>query len=1064
MIKVSVIIPVFNNEKSIGTTLDSLLNQTFDYFEGIIVNDGSTDGSLEIIKEYCDKDDRLSYIDMANGGVSSARNAGIEKAQGEFITFLDADDILPPKSLQWMNHTVNTEICDTVIGEYERVDGLTAYINKRSQNASEKRHILSADDPDLLHFWSVCTKWFDRNLIIKNNIRFEKITHLEDAVFFYNYLRYAKRLATCPHVIYTYIKPLPIFGRTSTQLVKTEMLTSSRSAFDRLLEITSCYGPSFRYELIYRYLFVVLGDYYRKLWMMDVESYQTARSIINELMSDIPKEYRQRIFDANKELFINEELIDKDQIIEHPDILILVKGVYERSIDDFLKCLYDQQFPCFKVLLDNRYDGYISQQWLDKENLSLAIDSDLFEEANSVDNRFLSFIDTNSFFDSRSLLRMNKVLNNNVELDYVCLSVVDQNNDGLQIFDDYYHSNKLFRNEIYERSFFDSDDTDIIYKHLKKPVMIDFTDLEELLEVVEDDQKIQYLKGGDDVQLDDGPINSEDIPNKPKPNKAKTYYYNLSIEEDSILIEALGKRPIGNSLYLLRELQKERYSDMTIYFSVKKDTKKLTKEIFKREGFNNITLVEAGSNKYKKALFSAKYLFNEVDFPNWWIKKPGQVYTNLWHGTPLKALGKKKKGDIHHDANGSRNFTMADYILIPNHYSHIHILEDCEVDKIAPGREILVGYPRTSILFDREKASEIRRDKRYKFGKKTIIAWMPTYRDEFSIEEIESFLLKMDKMLKRREIMLVNLHHKTDEQIDFSKYAHIQPFPKEYDTYETLCATDVLITDYSSVMFDYAVKNNRIILYTPDSDDYLRNRGMNIDLDDLPFDITKDAKETISLIRSAEKKDYTDFLLDFAPYDSINNARLLCETVISDETDNNWTRLINQRNIAFDFIISDDFGDEWANIQLQRLFNEGWPDNTYLSFTEEGVDTNRNNAYPLIMNVPIYATKGKKMNARSERYRLYNDINISRFILVDVSDTQKINAFAGCDEMAFLFINETTLSNIKDGDKKTIKAIKRFAKYANGIYVKDGTTKQLVEEMCGIQVTVSDLIDVIKQQ
>ena len=89
---ISIIIPVYNTSKYLHRCLDSILNQTFCDFELILINDGSTDNSLEILREYEAKDSRIVVIDKPNEGVSSARNQGIEIAQGEYIMFCDSDD------------------------------------------------------------------------------------------------------------------------------------------------------------------------------------------------------------------------------------------------------------------------------------------------------------------------------------------------------------------------------------------------------------------------------------------------------------------------------------------------------------------------------------------------------------------------------------------------------------------------------------------------------------------------------------------------------------------------------------------------------------------------------------------------------------------------------------------------------------------------------------------------------------------------------------------------------------------------------------------------------------
>ena len=106
----SVLIPLYNKEKYIKKTLDSILNQTFSNFEIIIINDGSTDKSCEIIESI--KDDRIRLIHKKNGGVSSARNRGIGEAKGEFIAFLDADDEWLPNKLekQYILHKKNPKL------------------------------------------------------------------------------------------------------------------------------------------------------------------------------------------------------------------------------------------------------------------------------------------------------------------------------------------------------------------------------------------------------------------------------------------------------------------------------------------------------------------------------------------------------------------------------------------------------------------------------------------------------------------------------------------------------------------------------------------------------------------------------------------------------------------------------------------------------------------------------------------------------------------------------------------------------------------------------------------
>ncbi len=118
---VSVIIPVYNAEKYIRKCLESLIDQTFQDFEGIIVNDGSTDDSRNIIVEYIKNfPEKFRVYDKENGGQSSARNLGLEKASGKYVTFLDADDYIKTDYLERLAGTAEKNNCDVVFsGQYK---------------------------------------------------------------------------------------------------------------------------------------------------------------------------------------------------------------------------------------------------------------------------------------------------------------------------------------------------------------------------------------------------------------------------------------------------------------------------------------------------------------------------------------------------------------------------------------------------------------------------------------------------------------------------------------------------------------------------------------------------------------------------------------------------------------------------------------------------------------------------------------------------------------------------------------------------------------------------------
>lgn len=127
--KISIIVPVYNTEKYIHACIDSILSQSITDFELLLINDGSTDWSGEICYEYAQKDSRIRVFHKKNGGVSSARNLGIEEAVGDYLHFVDADDIVLSGAYEYLN---------TVISEFSHPDIICFKSQKDSGKAVKK--------------------------------------------------------------------------------------------------------------------------------------------------------------------------------------------------------------------------------------------------------------------------------------------------------------------------------------------------------------------------------------------------------------------------------------------------------------------------------------------------------------------------------------------------------------------------------------------------------------------------------------------------------------------------------------------------------------------------------------------------------------------------------------------------------------------------------------------------------------------------------------------------------------------------------------------------------------
>lgn len=357
------------------------------------------------------------------------------------------------------------------------------------------------------------------------------------------------------------------------------------------------------------------------------------------------------------------------------------------------------------------------------------------------------------------------------------------------------------------------------------------------------------------------------------------------IKNDHIVLEAQhGEEISGNIFYIMQELASNpEYSSYTIYLAHTKAGKKKIQKIFDAYGITNIKLVKLYSLKYLMEMAVAKYFFNDTTFLPFFVKREGQIYLNTWHGTPLKTLGKEVKNDRHAIGNVQKNFVCADYLLYPNKYTMEHLIEDYMLANIAKGKCVLSGYPRNTIFFNKERAAQIRAA--VEPGDKKLYAYMPTWRgtvgnvDDDANLQIREYFNEIDSKLSDNEVLYVNLHPFAAEDIDFTGFTHIKKFPKNYETYDFLNCIDCLITDYSSVFYDFAVTGKKCVFFAYDEEEYFADRGVYAPFSALPFPNVKTVDDLLSEIRSPKNYDDTAFLQEYCAYDNADATKAILDLV-----------------------------------------------------------------------------------------------------------------------------------------------------------------------------------------
>lgn len=206
-VDISVIVPVYNAERFVDRCIESILSQNFNAFELILVDDGSIDRSGNICDEYAKKDSRIRVLHQSNAGVSVARNLGIKNAQGKYISFVDADDVLLPDALSnlWMPvlHYSNVNV---VCGQIRLRESILGPDPKVPEYTEDKDYIRSLPLWELLNF-SACARLVSKDLIETHGIYFsEGITCGEDPLWIFMLHKYVRSVAQCRITVYQYIE------------------------------------------------------------------------------------------------------------------------------------------------------------------------------------------------------------------------------------------------------------------------------------------------------------------------------------------------------------------------------------------------------------------------------------------------------------------------------------------------------------------------------------------------------------------------------------------------------------------------------------------------------------------------------------------------------------------------------------------------------------------------------------------------------------------------------------------------------------------------------------------
>lgn len=721
---ISVIVPVYMVEAYIRQCLDSLAAQTYQDIEFILVDDGSPDGCPAICDAYAAADPRFRVIHKANGGLSDARNAGIEQARGQWLGFVDSDDWVAPDFYQYLLEGALSTNADVVVSEYYNVWDKTAKATNRAsirtfEGDSSLQALL------MLRIGNYAWNKLYRRTLWEDGVRYPAGKNFEDVRTTYRLLQRANKVVALTEAKYFYRR-------------HEQSITGSKSVFNT----SECVEA--RVER-----FLVLDDLL-KSWP-DVR-----RFLLKEIWG-----YTVEMRDA----------------------------ALAAQLQDFATGEEPRARVC-SFLRDHAQEFFALNGWgrAGRKSFALIASGQLaaWQRSVKIDN----LIQKKGAVQTRLRKLRSKALT------------------------------KLRGGRNQEGMAFD-----------------------------------WYVEKG----------------------------LALPLETNLVFVESRGGGDLAGNMYAI--CQELCARGMRVALGIDPKERSKVETILATGSFPGLTTVTKRSKEYYRALAQAAYLFNDMTYPETVIKRPEQVFVNTWHGTPLKMLELDVVDQRTKSGGAARGYMQCDYIAVPSKYMADRVLESANIDQIFTGKILYSGYPRNEVFFDKERRAQVR--ERLGLKDKEVFVYMPTWRgsfdshvnvgDEYSAQSVADFF---DRTLASNQVMYMKLHNFAAESLSYDTLTRVRPFPDDMDAYEVLNAADCLITDYSSVFFDYANTGGKIVLFAHDRAKYEAERGMYLDLDSLPFPITYNYEQLSAQLNLRKDYDDKEFLKTYCTYDGPNATQRLLDQVI----------------------------------------------------------------------------------------------------------------------------------------------------------------------------------------
>lgn len=460
-------------------------------------------------------------------------------------------------------------------------------------------------------------------------------------------------------------------------------------------------------------------------------------------------------------------------------------------------------------------------------------------------------------------------------------------------------------------------------------------------------------------------------------------YTHYSVNSKMVFYESMsGGRMMGNPYAIFERLIDREYFQDYIHVWVVNSLQVIPDEY---KSNDNIIFVKRDTDAYYKYISSAKYLICNSTFATYVTRKPNQIYLQTSHGIFYKTVGRDSANTPLGVAGGTRNLLQATHIIVPNEFMVNKQPKSYSIEGIHAGEIAKVGYPRIDVTVNlsEKNRNRIMNQLGIDNTKKTVF-YAPTWRGDSKVNNrFDSNQLVNDlKLLATLDVNVVFRGHPITNSLlkDVKLPKNIIVPTPDIQTNELLGMSDILISDYSSVFFDFIVTEKPIIHYLYDKEDYTKERGLNLEDDELPGDIAETSEQLISVIKEKLRNDQpsSNYLKSkdrFSPYDDGKSAEKVIDWLFYEKKQN--IKFVKKDETKKTYIYIGGFLDD---IDIGQLVNE------------MNQLVNSNNSVSLIVNKQVAKNKKKMIELSQLNYEV-NTIVHDKRMPATIEELNAINYF-----------------------------------------------------------------------